>query len=175
MTAAAFPIAIADHCAGVIEFFSHGISEPNPEVSAMFATVGGQLAQYLERHSGAVDGTRRWLDAAEAPLLALDAEGRVLLANQNACALAGRSEEELLGTDWVDAAVPPAERDAVRAALTGGGRAEHVIGGDRLVSWQLHTAVRGRRRARHLGHRHRARGAGGGVAGGAAAARSERR
>ena len=50
MTAAAFPIAIADHCAGVIEFFSQGISEPNPEVSAMFATVGGQLAQYLERH-----------------------------------------------------------------------------------------------------------------------------
>ena len=41
--------------------------EPNPEVSAMFATVGGQLAQYLERRS-----PRRWLDAAEAPLLALD-------------------------------------------------------------------------------------------------------
>ena len=58
MTATAFPIAIADHCAGVIEFFSHGISEPNPEVSAMFATVGGQLAQYLERGAG-VDGTRR--------------------------------------------------------------------------------------------------------------------
>jgi EAL domain-containing protein (putative c-di-GMP-specific phosphodiesterase class I)/PAS domain-containing protein len=138
MTATAFPIAIADHCTGVIEFFSHGISEPNPEVSAMFATVGSQLAQYLERHSGAgVDGTRRWLDAAEAPLLALDAEGRVLLANQNACALAGRSQDELLGADWVDAAVPAAERDSVRAALLGGVRAEHVVDGDRLVSWQL--------------------------------------
>ena len=144
MSATAFPIAIADHCAGVIEFFSHGISEPNPEVSAMFATVGSQLAQYLERSGAAVDGTRRWLDAAEAPLLALDAEGRVLLANQNACALAGRSEEELLGTDWVDAAVPAAERDAVRAALVGGGvRAEHVVGGDRLVSWQLTTLSEG--------------------------------
>jgi EAL domain-containing protein (putative c-di-GMP-specific phosphodiesterase class I)/PAS domain-containing protein len=144
MTATAFPIAIADHCSGVIEFFSHGISEPNPEVSAMFATVGGQLAQYLERHSGAaVDGTRRWLDAAEAPLLALDAEGRVLLANQNACALAGRSEEELLGSDWVDVAVPAPERDSVRAALLGGALAEHVVGGDRLVSWQLTTLSEG--------------------------------
>jgi EAL domain-containing protein (putative c-di-GMP-specific phosphodiesterase class I)/PAS domain-containing protein len=144
MTATAFPIAIADHCSGVIEFFSHGISEPNPEVSAMFATVGSQLAQYLERHCGAaVDGTRRWLDAAEAPLLALDAEGRVLLANQNACALAGRSEDELLGTDWVDAAVPVAERDSVRAALLGGSRAEHVVGGDRLVSWHLTTLSEG--------------------------------
>jgi PAS domain S-box-containing protein len=138
MTATAFPIAIADHCAGVIEFFSHGISEPNPEVSAMFATVGGQLAQYLERHAGApADGARRLLDAAEAPLLALDASGRVLLANQNACALAGRSEEELLGTDWVDAAVPAGERDSVRAALGAGVRAEHVVDGDRLVTWQL--------------------------------------
>jgi EAL domain-containing protein (putative c-di-GMP-specific phosphodiesterase class I)/PAS domain-containing protein len=137
MTATAFPIAIADRCAGVLEFFSHGISEPNPEVSAMFATVGGQLAQYLERHTGMVDGARRWLDAAEAPLLALDAQGRVLLANQNACALAGRSEAELLGGDWAEAAVPAAERDAVRAALLGGERAEHVVDGDRLVSWQL--------------------------------------
>jgi EAL domain-containing protein (putative c-di-GMP-specific phosphodiesterase class I)/GAF domain-containing protein len=137
MTATAFPIAIADRCAGVIEFFSHGISEPNPEVSAMFATVGGQLALYLERRSGTVDGARRWLDAAEAPLLALDAEGRVLLANENACALAGRSEAELLGTDWTEAAVPALERDAVRAALTGDTRAEHVVGGDRLVTWQL--------------------------------------
>jgi EAL domain-containing protein (putative c-di-GMP-specific phosphodiesterase class I) len=137
MTSTAFPIAMADRCAGVIEFFSHGISEPNPEVSAMFATVGGQLAQYLDRRTGAVDGARRWLDAAEAPLLALDAHGRVLLANQNACALAGRSEAELLGTDWAEAAVPPAERDAVRAAMVGGERAEHVVDGDRLVSWQL--------------------------------------
>src|SRR5919112_3210331 len=82
MTAAAFPLAIADRCAGVIEFFSSGVQGPNPEVSAMFATVGSQVAQYLERRS-----PRRWLDAAEAPLLPLDTHGRVLLANQNPCAL----------------------------------------------------------------------------------------
>jgi EAL domain-containing protein (putative c-di-GMP-specific phosphodiesterase class I)/PAS domain-containing protein len=137
MTAAAFPIAIADRCAGVIEFYSQGIAEPNPEVSAMFSTVGGQLAQYLERHSTPADGVRRWMDAAEAPMLALDADGRVLLANRNACALVGRSEGELIGTDWVDTAVPARERDSVRAALAGGARAEHAVDGDRLVKWQL--------------------------------------
>ena len=129
MTATAFPIAIADHCAGVIEFFSHGISEPNAEVSAMFATVGGQLAQYLERGSP-VDGARRWLDAAEAPLLALDPGGRVLLANRSACALAGRSEAELVGAEWVDCAV-------ARAAAECRPTAEHAAGGDRLVTWHL--------------------------------------
>jgi EAL domain-containing protein (putative c-di-GMP-specific phosphodiesterase class I) len=109
MTAAAFPIATGDRCAGVVELYSTGVHEPNPEVSAMFATVGSQVAQYLERRS-----PRRWLDAAEAPLLALDMRGRVLLANENACALVGRSEDELVGTAW----------------------SEHAIDGDRVVAWQ---------------------------------------
>ena len=100
MTAVAFPIVLADRCAGVIEFFSRGINESNPEVSAMFATVGGQLAQYLEQHADG-DAARRWVDATGAPLVALDADGRVLLANRSAAALAGRPEAELLGTPWV--------------------------------------------------------------------------
>ena len=133
MTAVAFPIAIADRCAGVIEFYSAGVHEPNPEVSAMFAAVGGQVAQYLERRS-----PRRWLDAAEAPLLALDPAGRVLLANHNACALAGRSEDELVGTEWVDGAI-------AGAALAGGASAEHAVDGDRLVRWQLTPLLEGDR------------------------------
>jgi EAL domain-containing protein (putative c-di-GMP-specific phosphodiesterase class I) len=138
MTATAFPIAVADRCEGVIEFFSRGMSTPNAELSAMFATVGGQLAQYLGNHGDApADGARRWLDAVEAPLLALDAQGRVLLANRNACALAGRSETELLGQVWVEAAVSEGERAGVRAGLAAGERAEHVVDGDRLVSWEL--------------------------------------
>src|SRR5215213_9929434 len=118
MTAAAFPIAIGDRCAGVVELYSTGVHEPNREVSAMFATVGSQVAQYLERRS-----PRRWLDAAEAPLLALDAQGRVLLANENACALVGCTEDELIGTAWSDDAV----------------------GGDRLVTWERTPLVEGGR------------------------------
>jgi EAL domain-containing protein (putative c-di-GMP-specific phosphodiesterase class I) len=109
MTATAFPIATGDRCAGVVELYSTGVHEHNPEVSAMFATVGSQVAQYLERRS-----PRRWLDAAEAPLLALDQQGRVLLANENACALVGRSEDDLIGTEW----------------------SEYAIDGDRLVTWE---------------------------------------
>jgi EAL domain-containing protein (putative c-di-GMP-specific phosphodiesterase class I)/PAS domain-containing protein len=139
MTAMAFPIAIADYCAGVIEFYSHGVSEPNREISAMFATVGGQLAQYLERRAQpAAGGVRRWFDAAEAPLLALDAAGRVLLANDNACALAGRAEADLVGGEWVDPAV-------VAGAHAGSGKAEHLVDGDRLVTWRLTPLTQGDR------------------------------
>ena len=47
--AVAFPITLADDCAGVIEFFAAHIAEPDAQITAMFATVGGQLAQYFER------------------------------------------------------------------------------------------------------------------------------
>jgi EAL domain-containing protein (putative c-di-GMP-specific phosphodiesterase class I)/PAS domain-containing protein len=137
MTAMAFPIAIGDHCAGVIEFYSQGISEPNAEISAMLATVGGQVAQYLERRSQpAAGGVRRWFDAAEAPLLALDAAGRVLLANDNTCALVGRAERDLVGAEWVDPAV-------AAAARAGSTRAEHLVDGDRLVTWRLTPLTEG--------------------------------
>ena len=162
MTAAAFPIVVADRCAGVIEFFSAGVNEPNPEVSALFATVGGQLAQYLEHHGEGGDDARRWLDAAQAPLLALDTAGRVLLANRAARALVGElddlgsadrsaptvvllAEEEIVGADWVETAVPAAERASVRAALAAGGEAEHAVSGDRQVRWQLSPLEEGAR------------------------------
>jgi EAL domain-containing protein (putative c-di-GMP-specific phosphodiesterase class I) len=48
-----------------------------------------------------------------------------------------------VGADWAEAAVPPPERDSVRAALAGGVQAEHVVDGDRLVSWQLAPLVEG--------------------------------
>ena len=49
VTAAAFPIALGDECVGVIELYAGDAREPNAEVSALFATVGGQLAAYFAR------------------------------------------------------------------------------------------------------------------------------
>src|SRR4051812_42779044 len=125
MTAVAFPIAHGDHCAGVIEFFSRGINEPNGEVSALFATVGGQLAQYLERRSSerAEDSApldderlRRMLDATGAHVAVLDAGGQVRLAGASTCRALGRTEAELVGSAWCDL-VPAASREAFAGAL----------------------------------------------------------
>ena len=129
-TAVAFPIALADDCAGVIEFFSAAIEEPDSQVAAMFATVAGQLAQYLERRRLQADESRRvesmlraerdraqrYLDVAGTMIVVLDAEGRVLLINRKGCAVLGREERDVLGTDWFELAVPEHEREAVRAA-----------------------------------------------------------
>ncbi len=120
MTAVAFPLAVGDGCEGVIEFLTRGVHEPNGEISAMFATVGGQLAQYLDRRRrehaerlrlhAQLDRTRGYLDAAGALIVVLDREGRVLLANTRACSVVGLDEPEMIGSDWFSLAVPKAGR-----------------------------------------------------------------
>jgi len=45
----AFPILLGDTVCGVVEFFSHEIREPDPDLLAMVEAVGGQLGQYVER------------------------------------------------------------------------------------------------------------------------------
>ena len=136
--AVAFPIALGDDCAGVLEFFSARIPEPDAQVAAMFATVGGQLAQYLERVRLQADESRRveaalraerdraqrYLDVAGAMIVVLDPEGRVTLVNRKGCAVLEREESDVLGADWFELAVPDHERDTVRHAF------EQLVAGD---------------------------------------------
>jgi PAS domain-containing protein len=152
MTSLAFPIAHGDRCAGVIEFFSRGIARPNAEVSAMFATVGHQLAQVLERAQDreqaaehqAADAARRLLDATGAFVAVLDGARRIRLAGTRTCDALDRPEADLLGQDWLEAAVPPAVRQdaaaalAVAAAGNGPAQIEHPLGdpGDGVVRWR---------------------------------------
>jgi diguanylate cyclase (GGDEF)-like protein/PAS domain S-box-containing protein len=127
-SAVAFPIALADHCTGVLEFFSDTIEEPDAQVAAMFATVGGQLAQYLERHRlqadegrrvesmlrAERDSAQRYLDVAGTMIVVLDSAGGILLINRKGCAILERPEDELLGCDWFAIAVPDHERELLR-------------------------------------------------------------
>jgi diguanylate cyclase (GGDEF)-like protein len=152
MTGVAFPIAHGDNCAGVIEFFSRGINEPNGEVSALFATVGGQLAQYLERRSherdddsrGPLDDERlrRMLEATGAHVAVLDADGCVRLAGTSTCRALGTAEAQLIGRPWADL-VPAASREAFAAALASvngvPALVEHALGcaDPRPVRWRL--------------------------------------
>jgi diguanylate cyclase (GGDEF)-like protein/PAS domain S-box-containing protein len=128
-SAVAFPIALGDDCSGVIEFFSERSLVPDARIAAMFATVGGQLAQYLERRRLQADESRRveamlrlerdraqrYLDVAGTMIVVLDAEGRIELVNRKGCALLGRPEHELKGADWIGVAVPEEGRAGARS------------------------------------------------------------
>ena len=56
------------------------------------------------RHEGALRD--RFMESATDAMVALDLEGRFTLVNRRACEMAGRSEDELLGT-WFTDLVPP--------------------------------------------------------------------
>ena len=115
VTAAAFPIAHGDECVGVIELYASDARESNAEVSALFSTVGGQLAAYLARRRVRA---RRSFDAAGARVVALDAVGRVDIASGTACSAFGYAQDELLGRDWFATAVAEHEREAAREAFS---------------------------------------------------------
>jgi PAS domain S-box-containing protein len=151
MTAVAFPLAVGDGCAGVIEFLTTGVNEPNGEVSAMFATVGSQLAQYLDRRReeqaesrrlhAQLDRTRGFLDAAGGLIVVLDRDGSVLLANARACSVIGLEEAEMIGRDWFSLAVPTQGRPAARSAF------EQVVTGEADGFGHRLPSAEGRRRA----------------------------
>jgi len=151
MTAIAFPLAIGDECEGVIEFLTTGVNESNGEISAMFATVGAQLAQYLDRRRqeqaesrrlhAQLDRTRGFLDAAGALIVVLGNDGSVLLANARACAVVGLDETEMIGRDWFSLAVPKAGRPAARASY------DQVVAGDADGFGHRLPSAEGQRRA----------------------------
>jgi PAS domain S-box-containing protein len=134
MTAVAFPLVTGDECAGVMQFFSPGVHEENGEIAAMFANVGGQVAQYLERRGretleterlhATLDRTRFLLDSAGALIVVLDAGGRVQLAYARACAAIGLAEVEMIGEDWFSLAIPENGRPTARVAY------EQLIAGE---------------------------------------------
>ena len=96
------------------------------------------------------DRAQLYLDTADVVLLAQDADGRVTMINRAGCALLGWSESELLGLDWIESVVAPAERAAVRLELPGAlaGRvsaAENTVvtrsGEERRIEWRNITPI----------------------------------
>ncbi len=58
--------------------------------------------------------SRMYLDMAGVILLALDREGRVVLANPKTCSVLEGEEGDIVGKDWVDSFIPEHERAKVR-------------------------------------------------------------
>jgi PAS domain-containing protein len=109
-SAVAFPLALADRFEGVIEFLAPDIHKPDAEVAALFATVGGQLAQYLGHRTRA----HAWIDAVAAPVVVLDPDGRVQYANPRARALPHLD----LGPEWEIVALPGGAGSVATARAT---------------------------------------------------------
>lgn len=65
----------------------------------------------------ALDGMHRILDAGGVASVAIGTDGTVLRVNRHGCVLAGASENELIGSNWLEQRVAPSDRERVRRAL----------------------------------------------------------
>jgi signal transduction histidine kinase/integral membrane sensor domain MASE1/ActR/RegA family two-component response regulator len=63
--AVGFPILLRDDVLGVVEFFSREIRRPDNDLVRMFATVGGQLGQFIDRERSA-EARARLLESEKA-------------------------------------------------------------------------------------------------------------
>lgn len=88
----------------------------------------------------------QYLQLAGSMLVALDADGRILLVNRAACRILEYDESELLGANWFDTVIPAEQRDAMRETqrqvMEGDAETEHVenevltkSGARRVIRW----------------------------------------
>jgi two-component system cell cycle sensor histidine kinase/response regulator CckA len=127
---AVFPIREKGKVSGVLNvyalepgFFKDGESALLEEVAHDISFALDNLARENERIQSELalraerDRAQRYLDTAEAILLALDLQGRITLVNRFACAIFGYTAEELIGRDFIETCVPAAIRDETRKRL----------------------------------------------------------
>jgi diguanylate cyclase (GGDEF)-like protein/PAS domain S-box-containing protein len=81
------------------------------------------------------DRAQRYLDVAGAIMLALDAEGRIVMLNRAAHELLGYRDGELVGRDWFEACVPADERAEQRASF------REVVAGERSSRGDAESGV----------------------------------
>jgi PAS domain S-box-containing protein len=119
----AFPIRLGGEIIGVLEFFSQKIREPDPELLQMFAAVGSQIGQFVERKRDEAAlresevRKRAILETALDCIITIDHEGRIVEWNPAAEKTFGYSRAEVVGKQMGALIVPPAHREAHEQGL----------------------------------------------------------
>ena len=104
----ALPIQIGDAVYGVLEFFSRRIRRPDADLLKMFAAIGSQIGQFIERKSAeealreAEERSRLLLESSADGIYGIDLEGRCTFINKAAAEMTGFAPAETLGRNMHD-------------------------------------------------------------------------
>jgi PAS domain S-box-containing protein len=138
-----FPILLGGEVLGVIEFLSHELREPPPDLLRLMAALGGQIGQFFERQR--VEAEVRDSEALKAAILtsALDAiitidhEGKIVEFNAAAERLFGLERAGVVGKVMADLITPARFRDGHRQGLT-----RYLAGGEtRVIGRRIEMAA----------------------------------
>src|SRR5437762_12393302 len=102
-----FPILLGRETVGVVEFFSCAIRQPDPDLVQMFAVIGSQLGQFIERKrveqrlKNSEAFYHSLVESLPQNILRKDRDGFFTFANQRFCAILGRTLDQIVGkTDF---------------------------------------------------------------------------
>src|SRR5207302_5054665 len=127
--ALAIPILLGGEVLGVMEFFSHEIRQPDPNLLNIMATIGSQIGQFIERKRAEDALHRAQAELAHVTRVATLGELTASIAheiNQPLTAVIANANASLR---WLAAATPNLDeaRYAVSRMLSDGNRAGEVI------------------------------------------------
>ncbi len=119
-----FPIRLGSEVLGAIEFFNREIrQEPDEELLLMFAAVGSQVGQFMERRRAeealraSEEQTRLIIETANDAFVAMDAQGRIIDWNRQAEMIFGWERAEAVGRILAQTVIPPQHRAAHEQGL----------------------------------------------------------
>jgi PAS domain S-box-containing protein len=118
-----FPVRSGGRVLGAIEFFDRGWREPDEELLATMAILGGQIGQFIERRRAeqAVRDSeqlkRAMLEAALDAVVTIDEQSRIVDFNTAAERIFGCTRKQVLGRDMAEAIIPPWLRERHRRGL----------------------------------------------------------
>jgi PAS domain S-box-containing protein len=124
---------------------NHVVIDPGTEVVRFYCfdldlrpidALHRQLEQRTRELQAERDRARLYLEVAATMILALDAQGKIIVANREAARVLEVPADELAGRDWFDEFLPEDVRDEVRARFL------EVIEGRRLPSESYENRVR---------------------------------
>lgn len=120
------PVSVGDDFLGVIEFFSHGMSEPDAGLLEMMGTLASQLGHFI-KNARAEEQLRRsekeladFFEHAAVGLHWVGPDGRILRANQAEFELLGYSSDEYIGRHIAEFHADPNVIDDILRRLKAG-------------------------------------------------------
>ncbi len=123
-----FPIAVGGQVAGVMEFFSNEIRQPDENLLEMFRALGSQIGQYIERHH-AEEMLNRFFTLSLDMLSIVGFDGSRKVVNPAWERILGYSEEEVKKFSLTDL-VHPEDRAAMESQV------RKMLAGETTVSFE---------------------------------------
>jgi PAS domain S-box-containing protein len=121
--AVCFPVRSGGRVLGAIEFFDREWREPDDELLATMAILGGQIGEFVERRRAervvrdSEQLKRAMLEAALDAVVTIDEHSRIVDFNAAAERIFGYPREQVIGRDMADAIIPPRLRERHRRGL----------------------------------------------------------